>query len=33
MKLRFVLAVVSIFPSLTLSADHKSFDCSGCWMA
>jgi hypothetical protein len=33
MKLRFVLAVVSLFLSLTLSTDHKSFDCSGCWIA
>jgi hypothetical protein len=32
MKFRFVLAVVSLVLSLTLSADHKSFDCSGCWI-
>jgi len=33
MKFRFALAAVSLFLSLTLSADHKSFDCSGCWVA
>lgn len=33
MKFRFALAVVSLFLSLALSADHKSFDCSGCWLA
>jgi hypothetical protein len=33
MKLRFLLAVVSLALSLTLSADHKSSDCSGCWIA
>jgi hypothetical protein len=32
MKLRFVLAVASLFLSLNLSADHKSSKCSGCWI-
>src|SRR5262252_2871603 len=32
MKLRLVLAFASLFLSLNLSADHKSSNCSGCWM-
>lgn len=31
--MHFILAVASLFLSLTLSADHNSFDCSGCWIA
>src|SRR5436190_3338622 len=33
MKLRIALAVVSLFLSLAISADHKSNECAGCWMA
>jgi len=33
MKLRTALAVVSLFLSLAVSADHKSNECAGCWIA
>src|SRR5882724_4255822 len=33
MKLRTALAVVSLFLSLAISADHKSNECEGCWIA
>src|SRR2546430_15828373 len=33
MKLRIALAVVSLFLSLAISADHKSNECEGCWIA
>jgi hypothetical protein len=33
MKLRTALAVVSLFLSLAISADHKSNECAGCWIA
>lgn len=33
MTLRTALAVVSLFLSLAISADHKSNDCRGCWIA
>jgi len=33
MKLRTALAIVSLFLSLAISADHKSNECPGCWIA
>src|SRR5882724_3196732 len=33
MKLRTALVVVSLFLSLAISADHKSNECAGCWIA
>ena len=33
MKLRTALAIVSLCLSLAISADHKSNDCAGCWIA
>jgi hypothetical protein len=33
MKLRSVLAIVSLFLSLVISADNRSSECAGCWMA
>lgn len=33
MKLRFVLAIVSLFLSLAISADNRSNECAGCWTA
>ncbi|MFN2578087.1 MAG: cellulase family glycosylhydrolase [Pyrinomonadaceae bacterium] len=33
MKLRVLLAVVSLFLSLAISADHKLNECAGCWIA
>lgn len=32
MKLRSVLAIVSLFLSLVISADNRSIECAGCWM-
>src|SRR5436190_135267 len=32
MKLRFVLAIASLFLSLAISADHRSNQCAGCWL-
>src|SRR6185503_1945463 len=31
MKLRFVLATLSLFLSLVISADNRSIECAGCW--
>src|SRR5438552_2029339 len=33
MKLRTALAVLSLLLSLAISADHKSNECAGCWIA
>lgn len=33
MKLRSVLAIASLFLSLVISADNRSTECAGCWMA
>jgi hypothetical protein len=33
MRLRFLLAVVSLALSLTISADNRSIECHGCWKA
>ena len=33
MKLRFVLAAVSLVLSLAISADNRSTECNGCWAA
>jgi polysaccharide biosynthesis protein PslG len=32
MKLRSLLAIVSLFLSLVISADNRSIECAGCWM-
>ena len=32
MKLRSVLAIVSLFLSLVISADNRSSECAGCWL-
>lgn len=32
MKLRSVLAIISLFLSLVISADHRSIECAGCWL-
>jgi polysaccharide biosynthesis protein PslG len=32
MKLRSLLAIVSLFLSLVISADNRSNECTGCWM-
>src|SRR6185295_8212862 len=32
MKLRSLLAIVSLFLSLVISADNRSTECAGCWM-
>src|ERR1043166_6185602 len=31
MKMRFVLAAVSLVLSLAISADNRSIECHGCW--
>ncbi len=33
MKLRSVLAIVSLCLSLSISADNRSIECAGCWLA
>lgn len=32
MKLRLLIAIVSLFLSLVISADNRSSECAGCWM-
>src|ERR1044072_4636920 len=33
MRFRFVLAIASLFLSLSISADNRSLECVGCWKA